>query len=301
MEIGGHDANDLAADTFDFDGATDDGRIRAELLLPERMTENDEIVLAGLVVAGIKGSSEQGTNAEDTEKFCGNERRSKTQGIAVTIEVVLVAFGVGGDVERLNLVAESNESTLGIGAGDADEILRLGERQRAKKNVVDEAEDGSVGADAQSQSEGRDQSESGRFSEDTAGVAKVLGESFEEREGALVADGFLGLLEATELKKGLAAGFVGRKAATNVVVDVELEVRGEFGVEFAFEPGAAEKVAEPVGERTKNGHDQALLWATKRRIEQFVWESNRKRKTGAATLRANAARRHRQHTAEERR
>jgi hypothetical protein len=74
MEIGGHDAEDLTADAFDFDGATNDGRIGAQLLLPDRVAENDAVVLAGLVVTRIEASAEEWTNAEDVEEFRGDER-----------------------------------------------------------------------------------------------------------------------------------------------------------------------------------------------------------------------------------
>jgi hypothetical protein len=172
----------------------------------------------------------------------------------VAIEIVLVAFSVGGDVEGLDVVAERDERALGIRAGDADEILGLGEWQRAKKNVIDETEDGGVGADAERESQGGDEGERGRLAEDAKGIAQVLEKSFEERERALVADAFLGLLEATKLEEGLTTGFVGRKAAADIVVAVELEVGGEFGVEFPFEAGATEKVAEASDERSKSGH-----------------------------------------------
>jgi hypothetical protein len=61
-------------------------------------------------------------------------------------------------------------------------------------------------------------------------IAKVLQESFKEREGALVAHGFFGLLEASELEKSGAAGFVGSKAGAEIVVDVVLEMGRELVV-----------------------------------------------------------------------
>ena len=59
----------------------------------------------------------------------------------------------------------------------------------------------------------------------------------------MIADGFFGLLEAAELEKGLAACFGGGEAATEIVVDVELEVGRKFSVQFPFELRPPEMVA----------------------------------------------------------
>jgi len=100
-----------------------------------------------------------------------------------------------------------------------------------------------------------------------------------------VADRFLGLLEAPELEEGVTAGFFGRESAAEIVVDVQLEMRVELGVQFPFEVRMAEKVAETRSERTEPGHGGALLWATKRRIVRDLWESNRKKRRDAKTWR----------------
>ena len=247
--------------------------------MPKGVTQDDEAVLAGPVVAGIEGSAEKGSYPEHLEELGGDDGGGKTQRFAVAIEVEFVAFVVGSDIEGFDLIAEGYESAPGIVAGKADEILRLRERQGAKKDVVDEAKNGGIGADAKSESERRDQSEGRGFAKDAESVAEVLKESFEKGEGALIADALFGLFEAAEGEKGLTAGFAGRETAAEIVVDVELEVRGEFGVQLRFErAGTSEEIAETGEESAEHGHIGWFLWDNKRRIEQFVWESNREKR-----------------------
>jgi hypothetical protein len=59
-----------------------------------------------------------------------------------------------------------------------------------------------------------------------------------------IAEGFLGLLEAAEFKECVAASFFGRHAGTKIVVDVELEVGGEFDVEVAVDGVLVEEIFE---------------------------------------------------------
>jgi hypothetical protein len=284
MEVGGHDAEDLPADTFELDRTADDGGIGSELLLPQSVAEDDEVILAGLVVAGAEDPAEERAGAENLKEFGGDQRGSETKGFATAIEIKFVALGVGGDVKRFGLVAKGDERAFRIGAGNADETLRLRERKRTKKDVVDEREDGGIGADAESKGQGRDERKGGRFAEGAESVAEIAKESFKERQRTLFADRFLGLLETAQLKEGLAAGFVGREAAAEVVVDVELEVRLEFLAELPVEGcTAAEEIAEAGEAGAKSSHVFALLWGNKRRIEQFIWESNRKRKRPGCT------------------
>jgi len=65
--------------------------------------------------------------------------------------------------------------------------------------------------------------------EHAEGEASVLKKGIERGEAAAVADGFFGLVEAAEFEEGLAAGLFGRHAGAEIVFDVELEMRFEFG------------------------------------------------------------------------
>jgi hypothetical protein len=114
-----------------------------------------------------------------------------------------------------------------------DEFVGMREWERAKKDGIDDREDGGVGANAEGESSDGHGGEGGRFPEKAKSKASVVEERFSEGKRLLVADELFGLFEATEFEEGLAAGFFGGHAFGEVVVDVELEVGGEFGVEVA--------------------------------------------------------------------
>ena len=57
------------------------------------------------------------------------------------------------------------------------QLILLGEGQRPKEHAVNDAEDGGVGADAESESEDGDDGEAGAFDEEAEGEADVLEQS----------------------------------------------------------------------------------------------------------------------------
>src|ERR1700747_2768545 len=94
-----HHADDLAADAFQFDGAADDGWIAGEALLPESITQDDVIVLACLVITGIEGMTQLGANAQNGEKFRGDEHAREAERVTAPCEIEFVAFKVGSGVK----------------------------------------------------------------------------------------------------------------------------------------------------------------------------------------------------------
>ena len=257
-KIDRHDAEDLAANAFELDGFADDGRITGEALLPKGMTEEDVIVLASLVVTRRKGAAELRAHAKNHEKFGRDEGASEAEGLAVLREIKLVALGVRSDIEGLDLIAEGNEGAFGVSAGEANEILRLRERKRAKKDAVDEREDGGVGTDAKRESKDRDSGEGGVFAEHARAVAEIAEEGFEEWERALIADGFSGLLWAAEVDEGAAASFLRGHASAEIFFDGESEVRRDFSVEVAVELVAMKEGQEAEEELAEGVHEGAF-------------------------------------------
>jgi hypothetical protein len=83
----------------------------------------------------------------------------------------------------------------------------------------------------------------------------VAAESVEPGEDLLIANAEFGLFEAAEGQEGLAACFRGGHAGVEVVVDVKLEVRGKFIVQFSVELGIVEEVAEAKECGTEGVHE----------------------------------------------
>jgi hypothetical protein len=100
-------------------------------------------------------------------------------------------------------------------------------------------------------------------------------ERFEDRDGLLVADELLGLFEPAEFEESEAAGFLRRKTLTEIVIDVELEVGGELGVEVAvvFVQGADKagkcrpQIHAASSVREKNNSMVGMGGYSKRRVE----------------------------------
>src|SRR6516225_3674289 len=106
------------------------------------MTEDDVIVLARFVISRSERTAQLRMNAEDHEKFRGNEGTGKADGLfALFREIEFVTFGVSRDVHGFDLTAHRNESALGIRTREAHELIRLSKRKRTKKDAIDQRKD----------------------------------------------------------------------------------------------------------------------------------------------------------------
>jgi hypothetical protein len=123
-----------------------------------------------------------------------------------------------------------------------------------KDEARDHGEDGGVGGDAEGKSENDNKGEGRRFPKATRSKANVLEESFESGESALITDALFGLFEATELEEGGATGILGSEAAAEIVVDVKLQMRGKFSVQFPFKARTAKQVKDAVESGAKGFH-----------------------------------------------
>ena len=72
------------------------------------------------------------------------------------------------------MLAHGDHHAARIGPCDADELFGMGIGKPDEENSVDEAEDGGVGADAESQREDSDGREAGILAEQARAVANVL-------------------------------------------------------------------------------------------------------------------------------
>ena len=118
------------------------------------------------------------------------------------------------------------------GTGKKVEMVGVGNREGTEKNGVDEAEGGGAGADGESEGKNRSERSNLVFGELAKTENCVAAEGSKPRENFLVADALFGLFEAAEPEKGVAAGTLRGHALRDVVVDVELKMGGEFGIEI---------------------------------------------------------------------
>ena len=159
MEVCGHDANDLTTHAFKFDRASDDCGIASETLFPKSVAQDNIVVSASGVFTRTKRTSEFWPGSQDRQQFSGNFGSRQPDRLSKAGEIEFVALGIGGDVHRMDLLTHGNERTLRIGSGHADQFLRFWVRQGDEQDAIDQAEDGSVGTDAERQCNHRNRGE----------------------------------------------------------------------------------------------------------------------------------------------
>ena len=181
-ERGRENADDRVAATVERDGAADDGGIAAEMRLPELVAEQNDGSGSGLFFRWKKIAAENRVDANECEKIRRDSVAADIFGLGDTgkIEADVVDDGHGGEgtallapIEKIG-IGNGNVADLFVGFAHEDELRGVFERQRAEEDGVDDAEDGGIGADAESESEDGDGGEAGGFRERADGVFQVL-------------------------------------------------------------------------------------------------------------------------------
>ena len=107
-------------------------------------------------------------------------------------------------------------------------MIGRGVRQWLEQNSVDDAEDGGVRADAESEGENRNRGEAEILAHHAERVTRVGDESFEPEAAALLAAIFLDAFYRAELQRRLASRFIGRHSCGDVggglLLDVETQL-----------------------------------------------------------------------------
>ncbi len=171
------------------DLAADDVGVGGETGFPVAVTQDrdgvaalDEIVLRGEDAPHGRAHTEHGEVIAGDE-FTGDELCAsfvgQAEGVAEAAEhaledLVLVAeilvHGVG------NRVGAGIAAIVRTAGGEKDELLGIAHRQELKNQLIDQREDGGIGADSQGEREHCDGSEQGRFAQGAKGVAQILNE-----------------------------------------------------------------------------------------------------------------------------
>ncbi len=248
-------ANDGEGAVVEINGLAEDGGIAMELPLPDGIAEQDDLACSRERFVFMEEAAHQRVHAEHLEEIRSDTDAGEGPGIAVAGELEVVAGGEGivsGDVGvGLVALAELCIGVNGIGGGgpvavedlrtDPEQARGIAEGKRAQHERVDDAEDGDVGADAEREDEDGDEGEAAVAAQGAEGVAKILQEDVERGEAARGALLLARLLDAAEADEGQTAGFLGRKAAPEILFDGEVEVRGEFLLEVGVADGLVEE------------------------------------------------------------
>ena len=145
--------------------------IAIQALTPELLVDDRDLRRAGLIFSWRQRAAENWSEMENFKKIRGNERAPNAIGALAAGQVDALRLESGQVLERMHLLSK----VLQLGHGEAVAISRRGGRkevdqsrgivigQRAKKDRIDDAEDGGVRADAEREGEDGDGGETGGF------------------------------------------------------------------------------------------------------------------------------------------
>ena len=121
-------------------------------------------------------------HTDNTEKIAGDGRNGHARSGVVHGDGLRVSVVFGESLQGAGLVTNVLEigvgkihlAALSIHFAEMNELFGMGVGKRAKKNTVENAEDGRVGADAESEREDGDYGKRGIFAKGTQGEAQIL-------------------------------------------------------------------------------------------------------------------------------
>ena len=121
------------------------------------------------------------------------------------------------------------------GAKDPFQLGAIGVRQRLEQDVVDQAEDRSVGADAESERDNGKEGVAGGFPQRTHAEAQILRQVFQPAPAALLAHLLLDISHVPELAKRGIMRLLRGHPACDVLPSPLLQVQAHFLRHVSFE------------------------------------------------------------------
>ena len=142
-----------------------------------------------------------------------------------------------------------------VGGPDQHEAPRVGKRQRPEQDGVDDAEDGRVRADPETQREHGDEGEGRRPPQHARAVPHVLRDVLQHGDPAALAVLLAHAADAAEPNQRVTARIGRRHPGTDVVVDVHLQMARQLVPQVAIAPRRREESPEPEQPRAYAFHD----------------------------------------------
>ena len=250
LEILRRDANDGLGMAIEHNGFADNGGIAGEAFFPETVTENDDVVVAGLAVFGSEARAEEEIDTEEGKEIDGDVLDGNFLGVTVSGEIVALVKDVGHAGE--NGIADLPIEKIRRGDG----VVRVGVLriifpdhnqaggivigQGANENGIYHGEDGGVGADTEGQSEDGDGGEAGTALQNTQGVTKIARSFVEPGDDVGVASVFFEERGVAEAFLSLVARLGGRHTGGEIVSGAHFEMGPELCVEIATQSSVLE-------------------------------------------------------------
>jgi hypothetical protein len=184
----GHDADDGVRLSIQVKGFPQDLALTGEVALPESVAEDCNVGTAILVFTLGEGAAKLRLGAEEAEKVGLGANHFGAFGTVLAADVKTVRPGIEAHVFEGGVLGAPVEIVLavqGIGTGsgfrfpESDDLFWVAERKRLQKNSMNDGEDGSDCADAQSQGQDRHNGEPGILAHGAEGVKQVLRQVFD--------------------------------------------------------------------------------------------------------------------------
>ena len=234
-----------------------DVRVAALVALPVFVAEDQDGGRVHAVVGGNEGAAQQRLDAQhveeigrdhgglhalggvlpDEQKVHGVMLHDAGQGVVAVAVIVDFLHGEGQivDVRLAELLMKHHQ------------VAAVAIRQGAQQHAVHHAENGGVGADAESQRENCGMPEKpGILQQHANAIADVLQQRLDDPAGAGVAAIFLERLDAAHAEHCLAPGLPRFHSAAQVDLGLAIDVVLQFPVKLAL-------VFRAMGEKSKNG------------------------------------------------
>jgi hypothetical protein len=119
--------------------------------------------------------------------------------------------------------------------GHLNQFFRMRHRKRAKQRGVNQRKHRRVGADSERERRHHHRGECRGLAQASQRISQILNGSFDHGQPSCLAVQFPGVLNAAEALHGVAAGLRRCQPALHAFLDQEVQVTGEFVIEFAVE------------------------------------------------------------------
>jgi len=233
---------------------------------PQILAEDHDGRSADVPVRRRKYAASERRGVKEREKISGDDRGVDEYRLAVTSEGELMALRAGYFAEDMILIAQRREIKIGPTGLDGlvlgglfknvEKLIGVRVRKGFYDDGVYDAENCSVGADAEGQGDYCDGGESGIVAQHAEGVARVLQEHFEEGQAAKFAIRFLKTRGISQADASRAYGFCGRHTAANILLSEHGEMRIEFASEIVID-GTGTKPAANAGSESAHAREEA--------------------------------------------
>ncbi len=278
----GHHAHDPERSSFDGDGASDDRRISAELLLPERVGQHDDRIWSdrsrGIVELGTarlfdrERPPEDGRHLHHRKEILGHLRADQDFGVARDSQRPADRVVTGDAIEHGRPLAPVHEvarrhagsidADLGVLVEDPDETFGIRVRQRTQDNAVDEREENGPDANPYALCSNRQKRHAGRGAQNSSRVNDLPRQLFYWEARATLGQPLASRSDAAKLNSSLPTRFRFVDATAHFLdhnrLDMVRELIGGVAVQTA-----GEKQFDDAAPHASHGVYSTSAWSTR--------------------------------------